>query len=79
MKREGTDLRLAASDITTFAACVHASALDVGVSDGRLARPFRPDASATLLRERGFAHERACLAELTAKCTVETITLSADG
>jgi uncharacterized protein len=58
-------LRLAASDVTTFAACAHATALDLTVAAGGRPRPpFYPDAAAQLLRERGRAHEAAYLAWL---------------
>ncbi len=74
MKREGTPLRLTATDVTTFAACPHATALDLEVASGTRPRaPFYPDPSAQLLRERGRAHEAAYLAKLRASRSVEEI------
>ncbi len=74
MKREGTILRLAATDVTTFAACPHATALNLEVANGARPRtPFYPDPSAQLLREHGLAHEAAYLAKLRASRTVEEI------
>ena len=74
MKREGTQLRLAASDITSFAACSHKTALDAAVAGGRRPRPpYYPDVAAELLRERGRAHEAAYLARLRETRNVEEI------
>ena len=74
MKREGPTLRLAATDVTTFAACPHATALDLQVAHGDRRRPpLYSDPSALLLRDRGLAHERAYLAQLRESHTVEEL------
>ncbi len=74
MKRDRDHLRLAASDVTTFAACSHATTLDTAVAEGQRPRPPRyPDVAAQLLGERGLAHEAAYLARLRAERTVEEI------
>jgi len=74
MKREGPTLRLAATDVTTFAACAHATTLDLDVANGTRPRPpLYPDPSAQLLRDRGLAHEAAYLARLRASRSVEEI------
>ena len=74
MKRDTRHLRLAATDVTTFAACAHATALDLAVASGQRPRPpFYPDVTAPLLRERGLAHEAAYLARLRETRTVEEI------
>ena len=74
MKRLGGQLRLAATDITTFAACSHKTALDAEVAEGQRSRPpFYPDVSAQLLRDRGLAHEAAYVAKLRETRRVEEI------
>jgi predicted RecB family nuclease len=78
MKLDGGHLRLAASDLTTFAACAHSTALDLAVASGRRPRPpVYPDVTAQLLRERGLAHEAAYLARLRQTRTVEVLPLHA--
>jgi uncharacterized protein len=65
MKREGEELRLAATDLTTFSACQHATMQNLAVVKGERKRPpLYPDPSAELLRQRGDAHEAAYLATL---------------
>ena len=65
MKREGDELRLAATDLTTFSACQHATMQNLAVVKGeRKKPPIYPDPSAELLRQRGDAHEAAYLAKL---------------
>lgn len=74
MKRINGHLRLAASDITSFAACSHKTALDTGVAEGKRPRPaYYPDTSAELLRERGLAHEAVYLGRLRKTRNVEEI------
>jgi uncharacterized protein len=76
MKVESTGLRLAASDITTFAGCAHASMQDLAVAEKRRPRPPRyADPSADLLRERGDLHEAAYLAKLRTSRAVEEMPL----
>jgi predicted RecB family nuclease len=71
MKKANGHLRLVATDVATFAACMHATALDLGVAEGRWSRPFLPRLGDTLLRERGLAHECAYLAKLQQTHAVE--------
>jgi uncharacterized protein len=74
MKLVSGHLRLSASDITSFAACPHKTALDFAVAHGTHPRaPYYPDPLADLLRERGHAHEAAYLATLRTTRTVESI------
>jgi predicted RecB family nuclease len=73
MKREGDGVRLSATDVATFAACPHASALDAAALAGDLSRPFWVDPSAALLAERGLEHERRTLATLAARAAYEAI------
>ncbi len=74
MKLVSGHLRLSASDITSFSACPHKSALDAAVAHGTHPRaPYYPDPLADLLRERGLAHEAAYLAALRTTRTVESI------
>jgi len=74
MKRIDDRLRLAASDITTFSACVHATVLDEAVALGQRPKPRSyPDPSIAVLQQRGIAHEKAYLARLRESYTVEEI------
>ncbi len=76
MKSVGTVLRLSATDVTTFAACPHATMQAIGVAEGsRLRPPYYPDPSADLLAERGRLHEAAYVAKLRETRTVEEIPL----
>ena len=78
MKLDRDQLRLAATDITTFASCLHASALDRAVATGRRSRPpLYPDPSAELMRLRGKEHELAYLAALREVHAVEEIATQA--
>ena len=72
MKRDGPNLRLSATDVTTFAACAHATALNLAVANGERPRPPRyPDVFAQLLGERGLAHEATYVAKLREARAVE--------
>jgi predicted RecB family nuclease len=76
MKLDASTLRLAASDITTFAACPHATNQALAVARKLRPRPPRyPDPSAELLRERGNLHEAAYLAKLHASHRVVELPL----
>ncbi len=78
MKLVSGQLRLSASDITSFAACAHKTALDAQVAQGKRKRPPPyPDIAAELLRERGIAHEAAYLARLRETRAVEEIPVNA--
>jgi predicted RecB family nuclease len=54
------------TDLTNYLACRHLTTLDLAAAHGLLAVPERYDEALELLRERGFHHERAYLAELRA-------------
>ena len=60
-------LALSAGDLASHLACGHLTELDRGVAEGRLAAPAWRDPGLELLRERGFAHERAYVAHLRAR------------
>ena len=78
MKLDRDQLRLAATDITTFASCLHASELDRAIATGRRSRPpLYPDPSAELMRLRGREHEAAYLAALRELHPVEEIATQA--
>lgn len=58
MKADVTGLRFAATDLSIFSACRHATLRDRDVQLGRLAPPpYRDDPAIQLLRERGTEHE----------------------
>ncbi|MEN3357186.1 MAG: hypothetical protein V7637_1168 [Mycobacteriales bacterium] len=63
------------TDLTNFLACGHLTRLDLATALGELSPPEQPDdETLALLRERGFGHERAYLAQLRAAgCTVAEI------
>jgi predicted RecB family nuclease len=71
MRKLNGQLRVAATDVATFAACAHATTLDVGVAEGRLSRPYLPRVGDDLLRERGLAHERTYFAKLQQTHAIE--------
>ena len=65
VRRQGTTLVLAATDLSNYLGCPHRSGLDLAVAEGARAVPDRR-ANATLLalQERGHAHELAYLEHL---------------
>jgi predicted RecB family nuclease len=67
MKIDEGALRLSATDLANHLACRHVTTLDRGAAEGKWKPPdwFRPDAA--VLRERGYAHERAYLEHLEAQ------------
>ncbi|HTP59097.1 MAG TPA: TM0106 family RecB-like putative nuclease, partial [Spirochaetia bacterium] len=67
MQREGTGLRLAATDISNHLACRHLTQLDRAVAEGRLPAPRWRDPNLAVLQQRGFEHERAYIAHLRAQ------------
>jgi uncharacterized protein len=74
MKRVDGQLRIAATDLSQFAACPHATLQSLGVADGKRAKPpSYPDTSAKLLQERGHEHEAAYLASLRQTRDVEIV------
>jgi uncharacterized protein len=72
VKLQDGQLRLAATDVSKFTACVHATAQDLAVQRGiRKPPPYFPDPAAELLRKRGYDHEAAYLSTLRAARRVE--------
>ena len=61
MKLTNEGLRLWPTDLAAFARCPYQTSLELAVARGELARPFRPNAHAELIREKGLEHERAYL------------------
>jgi len=57
-------LLLSPSDLNAYLACPHLTALELRVARGGLARPFRPNPHASLIREKGELHEQAFLRRL---------------
>jgi predicted RecB family nuclease len=64
MQKEGTGLRLAATDISNHLACRHLTQLDRAVAEGRFRAPQWRDPNLAVLQQRGFEHERAYIAHL---------------
>jgi predicted RecB family nuclease len=66
MYRDGSELRLAATDVSNHLACRHLTELDRAVVEGRRRAPDYRDPMLAVLQQRGFEHERAYLAHLRA-------------
>ncbi len=66
MYKDGTELRLAATDVSNHLACRHLTELDRSVAEGRRKAPDFRDPMLAVLQQRGFEHERAYLAHLRA-------------
>src|SRR5689334_16638962 len=58
--------RYSPSDLTAFVACPHLTTLELKVAREELARPFRVNRHADLIRAKGEQHEAAQLARLGA-------------
>lgn len=70
---------LSASDLTRFQGCAHATSLDLRFLSGEKLTPGESDDAATLLQEKGDAHEHAYLEQLRAeRRNVVTIERGAD-
>src|SRR5919204_3156122 len=61
---ESRGLIFSPSDLTSFLACPHLTALELAVARGELERPFRVNRHAELIRSKGEEHEAAYLAGL---------------
>ncbi len=72
-------LQLSATDLANHLGCVHLSALNLAVAEGREARPRRKDPILDLLTERGREHEAAYLKHLRAQKLVVAEIRSAPG
>jgi uncharacterized protein len=64
----GADLVLSASDLSSFLACRHRTALDMAVAFGDRKRPHVHDPLVEILWERGLEHERRYVDVLRAEC-----------
>src|SRR5947207_14630506 len=64
MKRRDGEVTLSPSDLNAFLACPHLTTLELAVAREKLARPFRPNPYAELIRRKGNEHEAAYLARL---------------
>ena len=65
MRLLGSALSLSATDLSGFLSCGYLTALDMGVAFGTRTRPFFDDPLLKILFERGLAHERAYVQELS--------------
>jgi predicted RecB family nuclease len=64
VRAENGDLLFSPSDLNAFLACPHLTSLEVAISREELARPFRPNPYAELIRRKGDEHEAAYLGRL---------------
>jgi uncharacterized protein len=62
----GSAIELSASDCSGFLNCVHLTALNLAVAQGKRAPPTWVDPVLIVLRERGLDHERGYAEELRA-------------
>ena len=66
MHKTDTGLSLSATDLSNSLACRQLTGLDMSVALEGRKRPFRNDPLADILRDRGLAHEKACVDYLRA-------------
>ena len=78
MRPDGAQVRLSASDLMTFMACAHATALDLARLRGDGPDPVDDSADAALLQRHGDAHEAEHLAGLKQTSDVVEIPRSGD-
>jgi predicted RecB family nuclease len=64
MQQHDDRLVFSPSDLNAFLACPHLTSLQVAAARGELAKPFRANAHADLIRRKGDEHEAAFLASL---------------
>src|SRR5579871_5546135 len=76
MKIAGTQLRLAATDLTNHLACRHVTQLDLRAARGEVTAPDFRDPSAKVRQELGLRHEKAYLKFLQEKRKLEVVNLS---
>jgi predicted RecB family nuclease len=67
MRMSGSAIELSASDLSGFLSCVHLTALDMAVAQGKRGAPTWVDPVLIVLRERGLDHERGYVEELRAQ------------
>src|SRR5947209_3849694 len=58
MQQRGSDIVLSATDLSTFLACRHRTALEMSVLAGVATRPYVEDPLLELLWKRGADHEK---------------------
>lgn len=61
MHRSGSNLVLAATDLSGFSECAHKTVLDIAVAERRLERPAQNELERMLLEQRGVEHEKRVL------------------
>ena len=66
MRMSGSDVELTASDLSAFLNCVHLTALDLAVAQGKQDSPSWIDPVLIVLRDRGLEHERRYVEDLRA-------------
>src|SRR6266550_1550571 len=64
MHLSGTQLVLAATDLSNFLSCRHLTALDMAVAIGKRKRPYFEDPLLQILFARGLEHERRYVTSL---------------
>ena len=67
MRMYGSAIELSASDLSGFLSCIHLTALDLAVTQGKREPPAWVDPVLIVLRERGLDHERGYVDELRAQ------------
>jgi hypothetical protein len=67
MRMSSTAVELSASDLSGFLSCIHLTALDLAVAQGKRQPPSWIDPVLIVLRERGLDHERGYVDELRAQ------------
>jgi predicted RecB family nuclease len=67
MRMSGSAIELSASDLSGFLSCIHLTALDLAVAQGKRQPPSWIDPVLIVLRERGLDHERGYVDELRAQ------------
>jgi uncharacterized protein len=72
MRKEGASFELSATDLVSYLNCRHLSALDRGVAEGNLKKPYVWDPLLKILWERGSIHELNYVERLT-KAGLEVI------
>ena len=71
MRMSGSAIELSASDLSGFLSCIHLTALDLAVAQGKREPPAWVDPVLIVLRERGLEHERGYVDELRAQGSID--------
>jgi len=75
---DGSELRIAATDLANHLACRRLTELDRLVAHGDLERPAWRDPMAAVLEERGLAHEEVDLDYLRSECGLAVVEIAGD-